>query len=64
MSVAVRVVMLNLCSLCLSGAGGECHVPDCALYLRSAPDLPLTDVVTIVSDDVAMAVLEAMEAST
>ena len=34
-------VTLTLCHLCLSGAGGECHVPGCALCYNRAPDLPL-----------------------
>lgn len=38
----VRVTLV-LCTLCLSGAGGECHVPGCALWMSSAPDIPLAD---------------------
>ena len=34
-------VELTLCSLCLDGAGGECHVPGCALWINRAPDLSL-----------------------
>lgn len=34
-------VSLVLCSLCLSGAGGECHIPGCALWMNRAPDVPL-----------------------
>lgn len=34
-------VTLTLCSLCLAGAGGECHTPGCALWLRRAPDVAL-----------------------
>jgi len=37
----VLEVRLRLCELCLGGAGGECHSPGCALWLRRAPDLPL-----------------------
>jgi hypothetical protein len=37
----VTLVEIRLCSLCLNGEGGECHVPGCAIFLRSAPDLPL-----------------------
>ena len=37
----LRSVTILLCSLCLGGAGGECHVPGCALYGNRAPDLPL-----------------------
>lgn len=36
-------VRLTLCSLCLDGAGGECHTPACALWINRAPDLPLRD---------------------
>lgn len=36
-------VALWLCSLCIDGVGGECHVPGCAFWLNRAPDLPLTD---------------------
>lgn len=39
--VAVRFVQLWLCDLCLDGVGGQCHVPGCALWLNTAPDLPL-----------------------
>lgn len=34
-------VELTLCSLCLDGAGGECHTPGCALWINRAPDLSL-----------------------
>ena len=37
-----RVTMI-LCDLCLDGAGGECHVPGCALWLNRAPDISLRD---------------------
>lgn len=37
-------VTLTLCSLCLSGAGGICHVPGCALCRKAAPDVPLTEI--------------------
>lgn len=37
----VHTVEIRLCDLCLAGAGGECHVPGCALWLRRAPDLAL-----------------------
>lgn len=39
----VHVVAMLLCDLCLMGAGGECHVPGCALYMSRAPDVPLRD---------------------
>lgn len=34
-------VTTTICSLCLDGAGGECHTPGCALWLCRAPDMPL-----------------------
>lgn len=34
-------VTMTLCSLCLDGKGGECHVPGCALWIARAPDLSL-----------------------
>lgn len=36
-------VVLTLCNLCLDGKGGECHVPGCALWMSTAPDLPIRD---------------------
>jgi hypothetical protein len=40
-AIAVRTVTLWLCDLCLDGAGGECHVPGCSLWMNRAPDIPL-----------------------
>jgi hypothetical protein len=37
----LRLVALWLCVRCLTGAGGECHVPGCALWMNRAPDLPV-----------------------
>lgn len=37
--VRVRRIALWLCDLCLAVAGGECHVPGCALFMNRAPDL-------------------------
>ena len=37
----IRLVAISLCSLCLEGKGGECHVPGCALFINRAPDLPV-----------------------
>lgn len=37
----VRRVIVNLCELCLGGAGGECHTPGCVLWLNRGPDLAL-----------------------
>ncbi len=51
---AVHTVMLRLCELCLGGAGGECHVPGCALWLNRAPDMAihreLYEIVNVPSD--------------
>ena len=44
-------VTLILCSLCLRGAGGECHTPGCALWINRAPDLPLIDHPCVLSID-------------
>lgn len=38
----VRRVAVELCELCLSGTGGECHTPGCALWFSRAPDVPVT----------------------
>ena len=35
---SLHKVTLTLCSLCLSGAGGECHTPGCSLWFHRAPD--------------------------
>ena len=39
--IPVHLVQLWLCDLCLDGAGGECHVPGCALWINRAPDVAL-----------------------
>jgi hypothetical protein len=39
--VRVRHVKIRICELCLTGKGGECHVPGCALWLNRAPDLAI-----------------------
>lgn len=49
--IAVRLVQLRLCDLCLDGAGGQCHVPGCALWIKSAPDVPIRDYVTFIDPD-------------
>jgi len=36
-------VLIYLCDPCLDGAGGECHSPECALFLNRGPDLSLRD---------------------
>ena len=38
-SPAVLRLKIWLCELCLAGAGGECGVPGCALFMNRAPDL-------------------------
>ncbi len=43
--IVLTKVTLTLCSLCLNGAGGQCHVPGCALWFKAAPDVPLWDYV-------------------
>ena len=35
---------VRLCELCVEGKGGECHTPGCALWCKSAPDVPLGNV--------------------
>lgn len=40
-SPALFTVTLTLCSLCLLGEGGQCHVPGCAMWMKSAADCPL-----------------------
>lgn len=39
--IVLTEVKLTLCSLCLNGMGGQCHVPGCALWMKAAPDVPL-----------------------
>lgn len=34
---------IYLCRYCISGGGGECHSPGCALFLNRAPDIPVTE---------------------
>lgn len=33
----LRRIRVDVCDLCLSGAGGECHVPGCAFWMQDAP---------------------------
>ncbi len=40
--IDVQEYVIWLCDLCVKGAGGECHVPGCAMWMKSAPDVPLT----------------------
>jgi hypothetical protein len=37
----VKMYSIWLCDMCVSGEGGECHSPGCALFLNRAPDIPL-----------------------
>lgn len=37
----LETVTLTLCRECLTGAGGECHMPGCALWMGTAPDVSL-----------------------
>lgn len=38
----VRVTLV-LCSRCIAGEGGECHVPGCALWMNRAPDVQIRE---------------------
>jgi hypothetical protein len=44
--IQLRRVTLNLCEPCINGEGGECHTPGCALWMHSAPDIPILDAMT------------------
>jgi hypothetical protein len=35
--IQVRRIQAYVCDLCLSGAGGECHVPGCSFFIWDAP---------------------------
>jgi hypothetical protein len=39
----LEIVTLQLCSSCLDGNGGICHVPGCALCRSTAPDIPIRE---------------------
>jgi hypothetical protein len=43
MSDEVVPVTIVLCGQCLDGIGGECHTPGCAMWMKSAPDVPVRD---------------------
>ena len=43
----VKRYAIYLCSECIAGAGGECHVPGCAMNLNRAPDIPLDPPMTV-----------------
>jgi hypothetical protein len=36
-------IEVNVCTLCLRGRGGECHVPGCAFWMDKAPLHALLD---------------------
>jgi len=40
--ISLHKVTLILCSLCLLGEGGQCHTPGCAMWIKAAPDVPLS----------------------
>jgi hypothetical protein len=37
----LTTMALTDCSLCASGVEGECHVPGCAFWMKTAPGVPL-----------------------
>jgi len=41
--VAVHVVKIALCELCLQGEGEECHTPGCALWMKNSPGVPISE---------------------
>lgn len=43
MGERLNYVEIVLCDACLDGVGGECHVPGCALWMSTAPDVPIRD---------------------
>lgn len=50
--VPVKRYVIYLCDLCVGGAGGECHSPGCALWLKRAPDLALeTEYMCVLVDE-------------
>ena len=36
-------VEITICTLCLAGAGGECHVPGCWFWMWDAPTPELAE---------------------
>lgn len=36
-AIPLRRVEFFVCDLCLTAAGGECHVPGCAFWMQDAP---------------------------
>jgi hypothetical protein len=41
-TISVHRITLDLCSLCITGAGGQCHTPGCSLWIHAAPDIPVS----------------------
>jgi len=41
-TISVHCVTLDLCSLCITGTGGQCHTPGCSLWIHAAPDVPVS----------------------
>lgn len=39
----LTTMALTVCSLCASGVEGECHVPGCAFWMKTAPGVSLTN---------------------
>lgn len=37
----LTTMALTVCSLCAGGTEGECHVPGCAFWMKTAPGVPL-----------------------
>lgn len=59
----VRRVIVNLCDLCIGGAGGECHTPGCILFLNRGPDMQLhPELIEDASTDALFAQVEALRA--
>ena len=37
----LKKIEIIICEDCLTGKGGECHTPGCALFLNRCPDIPI-----------------------
>lgn len=37
----LKRIEIVLCEACLDGIAGECHVPECAWFLRDSPGHPI-----------------------
>ncbi len=51
MEPTLHKVVLTLCSACIDGEGGQCHVPGCALIRSAAPDISIRDSCDVESID-------------